>query len=56
MQVYSKKKNLHDVTNKTLNDLCKQFYKEYGVWFTTQVKKIIYPAKIKGIEKIICSA
>ena len=51
-----KKKILHHVTNKTLDDLYKQFYKEYGIWFTTQVKKIIYPAKIKGIEKIICSA
>ena len=32
MQVYSKKKNLHDVTNKTLNDLYKSFTKSmaYG--------------------------
>ena len=56
MQVYSKKKILHHVTNKTLDDLYKQFYKEYGVWFTTHVKKIIYPAKINAIEKIVCSA
>ena len=51
MQVYSKKKILHHVTNKTLDDLYKQFYKEYGVWFTTQVKKIIYLAKRKRHRK-----
>ena len=56
MQVYSKKKILHHVTKKTLHHQYKQFYKEYGIWFTTQVKKIIYPAKIKGIGKIIRSA
>ena len=56
MQVYSKKKVLNHVTNKTLVHLYKQFHKEYGIWFTTQVKKIIDPAKIKGIEKIIRSA
>ena len=56
MQVYSKKKVLHHVTNKTLDGLYKQFHKEHGIWFTTQINKIIYPAKTKGIEKIIRSA
>ena len=35
-----KKKNLHDITQKTLNNLNKQFKRDHGTSFTTEVKKI----------------
>ena len=51
-----KEKILHDVTNKTLDDLNKQFKNKYNTKFTTQVKKIIYPDKMLDKENIICAA
>ena len=51
-----KEKILHDVTNKTLDDLNKQFKNKYNTKFTTQVKKIIYPDKMLDKENIIRAA
>ena len=51
-----KEKILHDVTNKTLDDLNKQFKNKYNTKFATQVKKIIYPEKTLDEENIIRAA
>ena len=51
-----KEKILHDVTNKTLDDLNKQFKKKYNTKFTTQVKKVIYPEKMLDKEIITRAA
>ena len=50
-----KAKILHD-TNKTLDDLNKQFKNKYNTKFTTQVKKIIYPYKMLDKENIMRAA
>ena len=51
-----KEKILHDVTNKTLDDLNNLFKNKYNTKFTTQVKKIIYPDKMLDKENIIRAA
>ena len=35
-----KEKNLHDITQKTLNNLNKQFKRDHGTSITTEVKKV----------------
>ena len=50
---FFKEKILHDVTNKTLDDLNKQFKNKCNTKFTTQVKKLIYPDKTFDKENII---
>ena len=45
-----KEKNLHDITQKTLNKLNKQFKRDHGTSFTTEVKKVFKEEK-KQINK-----
>ena len=51
-----KEKILREVTQKTLDDLDKQFKNKHNTKFTTQVKKIIYPDKMLDKENIIRAA
>ena len=45
-----KEKNLHDITQKTLNKLKNQFKRDHGTSFTTEVKKVFKEEK-KQINK-----
>ena len=51
-----KEKNLCDITQKTLNNLNKQFKRDHGTSFTTEVKKA-FKEERKQINKgdIICA-
>ena len=40
-----KEKNLHDITQKTLNKLNKQFKRDHGTSFTTGAKKVFKEEK-----------
>ena len=51
-----KEKILHDVANKTLDDLNKQFKNKHNTKFTTQVKKITYLDKMLDKENKIRAA